>query len=94
MMELFTVYDMVAERYMKPFWGVNIASAIRGFADACKDPESPFFDHVEDYALYNIANFDEITGEINPIQPFKVSSGSSFVQGAQLELDDELRSQA
>lgn len=94
MMHLFTVYDMVAERYMKPFWGTNIASAIRGFSDACLDKDSPFFDHLEDYALYNIAQFNEETGEVTPIVPFKVASGNSFVPSAQLELEDQIRSQA
>ncbi len=78
MMKLFTVFDSVAERYMKPFWGTNIASAIRGFADACKDPESPFFDHVEDYFLYQIATFDEVTGEVVALVPHKIASGNSF----------------
>lgn len=86
-MELFTIFDSVAERYMKPFWGTNIASAIRGFADACKDPESPFVGHQEDYFLYQIASFDELTGEITANTPFKVSSGNSFLEQREANAD-------
>ncbi len=87
MMELFSIYDMVAERYMRPFWGTNVASAIRGFGDACNDADAPMYGHVEDYALYTIATFDEVTGEIKPITPFKVASGSSYGLLGQLELE-------
>ncbi len=88
MMELFTIFDSVAERYMKPFWGTNIASAIRGFGDACMDPESPFFAHVEDYFLYQIATFDEITGEVTALEPRKIASGNNFAaRGPELEVD-------
>ncbi len=79
MMELFSIFDAVAERYMKPFWATNVGSAIRGFEDACKDPETPFFSHPEDYFLYHVAIFDDVTGEIAPVIPaHKVASATSF----------------
>ncbi len=91
MMELFSVFDTVVERFMKPFWATNIASATRGFEDACRDPESPFAGHVEDYVLYKLADFSDETGEVethgNP--PLKIVSGNTFSQPARPQLEVE-----
>ncbi len=84
-MDLFTVLDMVAQRYLKPFWGENAASAIRSFGDVCKDPEHPFSQHPEDYALYHIGTFDGETGMVTPMEPRRLATASSFALQQELK---------
>lgn len=96
-MELFTIFDNVAQRYMKPFWAENVAAAIRGFGDACQDETTPFYDHPSDYDLYHLASFNGTTAELKVCVMHKVASATSFMHhGKQLDmkLEDHLEGRA
>jgi len=89
--ELFSVMDQVAERYMDPFAGPTVAFAIRGFEEACRDPQHQFAKFPEDYALYHIGSFDPELGVISALPARKVAVASNFVtnHGDQLNLMEE-----
>jgi len=40
MTEVFSVYDMVAERYLRPFFADSVEEAIRSFKTICNEPHT------------------------------------------------------
>ncbi len=88
-MDLFSVFDSVAQRYLKPFFAENVASAIRAFGDVAVDPEHMFGQHPEDYALYHVGSWEGESGTLITMEPHKIASANSFIAaaGPQLEVD-------
>lgn len=60
---IYSIRDIVADVYNKPFQDLNNASAIRSFKEACT--EQP---HKDDYELWLIAEFDNTNGLITDMQ--------------------------
>lgn len=58
------IHDSKAEAYMSPFVMRSDAEAIRAFGDAVSKGGSPISDHPEDFFLYRIGSFDQLSGEI------------------------------
>lgn len=53
-MQIFTIYDSKAEVYFKPFYLINVPTALRQFSDMCNDPESQIQKHPADYTLFHL----------------------------------------
>lgn len=66
-MQIFSVYDKKAVAYNAPFYFHQKGQAIRAFEDAVNDPQSPFFKHPEDFALFLIGEWDDTTGLIKSL---------------------------
>lgn len=65
-MKTYVVYDSAAEAYGVPFFIRSKGEAVRGFAQAVKDPQTQINKHPADYTLFEIGEYDEISGEIKP----------------------------
>lgn len=63
-LECFTVWDAKAKAYIQPFWAMNEQVAQRMFATAVNDPQHDFNIHAEDYSLFKLGAFDQVTGEM------------------------------
>lgn len=64
-MKLFAVYDTKASFYLQPFPETSTVSALRGFDQAVNaDKGSTFSRFPDDFALHELATFDQQTGEI------------------------------
>lgn len=75
-MQLFCIFDKVAERFSVPFPAVNVGVAHRQFENSCKDiPEI----HLADYELYQIGEFDDECGSVKDLPNELVGSGSDFL---------------
>lgn len=84
--EFFSVFDMAAKMYIEPFQAPTIEFAIRGFKEACEQPEHQFAKFPEDYALYHIASFDAELGEMKGFEARKIAQASTYItrrQGAE-----------
>ncbi len=64
MLKVFSVYDSKAEAYIQPFFCVNRAVGIRNFASAASDPQAGFCRNAADYTLFEIGDFDPVSGSI------------------------------
>ena len=62
--KLFTIYDVKAEAYLRPFTAPTKGLALRSFIDAANDPREPMNKHAADYTLFEIGEWDEIAGTI------------------------------
>lgn len=63
---IFTVRDSKADAYLVPYHMPNVPLAVRIMANSVNDPEHPFCLNPEDYSLYEIGVFDELTGKVTP----------------------------
>lgn len=61
-MKVFVVYDSKAEAYGMPFYQRSVGEAIRGFAQAAKDPNVQLSKSPEDFTLFQIGTYDEFAG--------------------------------
>lgn len=68
MLRCFTVFDVKVGAYLSPFFMRSKPEAIRAFSDLVNDPKTQFSQHPEDYVLYCIAEFDDATGNVVPIE--------------------------
>lgn len=59
---LYCVFDVKSERFFPPFVVINDAVADRRFVELLVDGESVLAKHPEDYRLYSVGFFDEVTG--------------------------------
>lgn len=59
-MNMYSVYDRVAQKFMGMFESINDGTATRAFYAACKDGQMA--QAPEDYQLYKIGQFDEDKG--------------------------------
>lgn len=66
---LFSVFDSKAEAFLRPFLAETKGLAARSFTDACNDPEHEMCKHAEDYTLFCVGEFDQVTGELVGTQP-------------------------
>lgn len=76
---LFSVRDNKAGFFLPPFLLISEGEAVRAFEEATLNPQSPISQHPEDYKLYNLGQFDEISGEIIS-NPLSLADGLNALQ--------------
>lgn len=77
---LCSIRDIKQEIYGTPVVFLNEAVARRTFKDEVNNPQSSFSRHPEDYQLFVLGHFFEISGLVVPVQaPVYVCAGSDLV---------------
>ncbi|AXL14467.1 nonstructural protein [Microviridae sp.] len=88
-LNIYSIFDTVAEVFNKPFTDINNATAIRSFTQSVLDQP-----HKNDYVLYNMGEFDDNSGHIQPNKtPTKILSGFD-VKNENQEIPEMLKQQA
>ena len=64
MKKLFCVYDSQTTMFGPPILGINKGDVIRQFTVLVNDGQSQFSKHPMDFALFEIGDYDELTGAI------------------------------
>lgn len=77
---LFAVRDLKAEYFNRPMSMRTVGEALRAFQDECRSPDSALSAHPEDYVLYQVGEYDQVTGKIVPMEPFSLGNGLQFPQ--------------
>jgi len=72
--KVYTVYDCKSEIYLTPFQRSTRGQCIRDFTDTVCDPKSQFNKHPEDYTLFEIGTYDDLSGVFEMYEA-KVSIG-------------------
>lgn len=82
---MYAVYDLKARAFMSPFQNLNDSQAIRGFSEACFNPEVPFSKYPQDYSLFKIGQYDDELGSFinQEPAPVPVISAVAAIQQAQ-----------
>lgn len=78
--KMFAVRDTKAVAFLQPFFSSANGAALRALSDSVTEGKSPIAAHPEDYILYEIGTFDDVSGEIEGLAPIKLlASASDFV---------------
>lgn len=65
-MYVYSLFDEKSQTYGTPFFQLADGQATRSLQELVKDSQSLVSKYPEDFILYNIAEFDEVTGLITP----------------------------
>lgn len=85
-MKIFSVLDVKAGHFQKPFPDTSVASALRGFAIAVSESKSVLNSFPDDFALFELAEFDVNTGKISPHQsPLNLGTARSVLRSDDAE---------
>lgn len=57
--KIFAVYDDKVEAFLQPFFLPTVGAAMRAMMDCVNDRGHAFHAHAEDYALYQLGEFDD-----------------------------------
>lgn len=80
MQRIYAIHDITAEIYTTPFYAINNAAASRIFSNAVRTPGTSIYDNPEDFRLYCIGVYNEVTGDILPHEVFElVNRATDFV---------------
>lgn len=78
-LKIFALYDEKAITYARPFFLPHKGQAIRLFSDLATDSSQEIGRHPEDYSLYHLGTYDDITGRFENLQvPEFISRASEF----------------
>lgn len=66
-LKVFTIFDGKANAYLRPFSLPSSAHAIREVSEVMQQPTGPFSDYPEDFTLFEVGEFDDETGEVQPL---------------------------
>ena len=62
--KIYAVFNSKSEAYSLPFYYQHEGQATRTFSDWVNDSNTPYGKHPEDYTLFAIGEYDEVTGSI------------------------------
>lgn len=78
-MNLYTIFDRVAQRHLPPFIAPNDDTAKRSVRASVNGKDPNLTEHHQDYDIFCIGNFDETTGLVNGFSPIShVCTASSL----------------
>lgn len=77
---IYAVQDIKVKAYLSPFFMRTHEEAIRSFADACRNSETQFNTHPEDFNLHVVGEWNEEVGAIEGITPMLLASASEYTQ--------------
>ena len=66
-LRMFAVYDNKAGAFLAPFFMPNVPMAVRIFTECASDDQHMFGRHPNDYTLFELAEFDDNTARITPL---------------------------
>lgn len=73
-LQIFAVHDSKLHGFMLPFFQQNVQMAARAFATGANDPGSTLCQHPEDFTLFHLGSFDDVSGQFEQL-PAPVSLG-------------------
>ena len=78
---IFSVRDAKAEAFGQPFFAQQRGLAVRSFSDECERSDSGLNKHPEDYALFHIGEYDDLSGLVTPLaQPVQIALALDYVK--------------
>ena len=67
-MKLFSVYDVKADHFSKPFFDESTANAVRGFEVVVNQDGTPFNQFPDDFRLYELGEFSRLDGSFKSVK--------------------------
>jgi len=65
---IFAIYDSKARAYHQPFFSPTLETGQRAFMSSVQESNSYLHKFSEDYTLFQIGEWDDVNGKINPLE--------------------------
>lgn len=91
MKQIYSLYDQVAEYFHPPFVADNYPTLARSLATMAQDPQNelPFFRHPDDFVIYQLGDFNDITGKIATREiPERLQSIAQIIRTTEAQAQD------
>lgn len=88
---IYSIFDSAAGAYMRPFFAISDALALRSFGDICCDADHPVGQHPKDYTLFRVGIFDDNNGQLIPETPEALRNGLTMVKDSQKIASNSLK---
>lgn len=75
----YSVYDNKVGTFSQPFFAVHVQVAVRSIIAVAHDLDTTIGRHPADYALYQVGEFDDQTGELRPCHPLSIGTVLSML---------------
>lgn len=80
-LKIYAVLDMKMKMFMTPWFAMNAAVAARMFSDSINGEKNMVSRHPEDFALYELGEFEESTGFLLASdKPVSLGLASQFME--------------
>lgn len=73
-MNLYSIFDSKAAAFLQPFFARNEGVAVRQLSSAISDGQHDFCVHAEDYTLFEVGSWDEVSGKLTAKDPTSVTT--------------------
>ncbi len=87
---IYGIYDTASGLYRFPMFIGSDGEALRSFADTSVNAESDIGKHPEDYTLFRLGTFNDVTGKIMGENPESISSALACVASSR-QISHDLR---
>lgn len=78
-MILVNVFDLKAQAHLNIATLRTKGEAIRQFEEICKTSDSMFAKHPSDFVLKKVAEYDEVSGIVTPVEHEVLATASEFI---------------
>lgn len=90
MLKVYSIMDDKAQVFNTPYFAINDSVATRSFADLCNDSRSSVSQHLGDYHLYCLGEFDDDKGLLKPYDmPIFVCHAMQFAVDVRSDSDGD-----
>jgi hypothetical protein len=80
-LKVYSVYDSKAEVFMQPHFLKTKGEAVRAFAEVANDSSTQIGKYPEDFALFEIGDYDDSKGELIPLKsPTPIGLAQEFLK--------------
>lgn len=85
-MKIFSIFDVKAKFFQRPFCDSSSAAAIRSFSIGVNEGDSVLKKFPDDFALMEIGSFNSETGQLIPLDhPLNLGSARTVYQEPQVQ---------
>lgn len=78
-LKVFSIFDEKAQVYSNPFFMPHVGQASRSFGDLVSDTSTQVCKHPEDFKLYQLAEYDDVSGHFDSLKvPLFICNASDF----------------
>lgn len=77
---MIAIFDVKIGAYARPVAVPADGAAIRSFQDAVNDKSTEYNKHPEDYSIFNIGTYDDVSGEFLSKKPTILAQAASLLQ--------------
>lgn len=79
-LKVFSIFDEKAQTFSRPMLMVHKGEAIRAFQDVVADKSSMIAKHPDDYKLYCLGSFDDVSGKMEALDiPEFMNNATDFL---------------